>query len=156
MPWKFTLNLFIREKSHSNVTFASTAVLKRVPWRDMLNQFMREKSHSNVTCEYRCSLKGRMNQHVASVHKGKKSFKCNICDATFSDNSYMKTHVSKIHEGKKLWTMPTKDTLLFWINIIVVGNQIFVYIIYWFIFFQIIRIVLLQMTQLILRQSSKN
>ena len=49
VTWKDMLNQFMKERSHSNVKFVTTAVLEKVTWINMLHQFMRVKSHSNVT-----------------------------------------------------------------------------------------------------------
>ena len=43
------LHWFMKERSHSNVTFVTTALLERVVWRTMFYQFMKKKRHSNVT-----------------------------------------------------------------------------------------------------------
>ena len=40
----------------------------------MLRLFMKKKSHSNVTCDYSFSRKSVTKSHVASVHGGKKIY----------------------------------------------------------------------------------
>ena len=90
------------KKSHSNVTFVTTAVLKRVPRKNLLHPFMKEKSQSNVTFVTTAVHKKRtwinMLQwfmkkrnhsraifvtYVESIHVGKKPFKCNTWNNMF-------------------------------------------------------------------------
>ena len=85
----------MKVKSHSNVTFVTTYVLKRASVHEEKKPFKCD------ICDYRCSYKGSMNRHVSSVHEEKKPFKCDICDYSFSQKSVMKSHVESVHGGKK-------------------------------------------------------
>ena len=70
----------------------------------MLHQFMKGRSHSNVTFATTVFLKKKKNSlksHVASVHEGNKPFKCDICDYSCSLKQYMKQHVAKKHKGNQ-------------------------------------------------------
>ena len=40
---KHILNQFMKERNHSNATFATTLLLREWPWGNMLHQFMKEK-----------------------------------------------------------------------------------------------------------------
>ena len=63
--------------------------------------FMKKKSHSNVTFVTTFSQNSNMKSHVASFHEGKKPFKCDICDHSFSQKRDLNTHVASVHEEKK-------------------------------------------------------
>ena len=96
----------MKRKSQSNVTFVTTAVLKRVTWKHMLNQFMKEKkSFKCDICDYSCSQKGTMKRHGVLVHEEKKRFKCNICDYACAKKYNITRHVARKHEAKKLWCL---------------------------------------------------
>ena len=45
----YMLHLFMKEWSHLDVIFVTSALLILVAWIEILNQFMKERSHLNVT-----------------------------------------------------------------------------------------------------------
>ena len=77
------LHQFMKVRSHFVVKFVNTAVSSKVTWKNMLNLFMKERTHLDVTyylCDYSCSQKRVMTNHIASLHEGKRPFRCDICE----------------------------------------------------------------------------
>ena len=67
----------------------------------MLHWFMKEKSRSNVTFVTTAVIQNTIKSHVASVHEKKKPFKCDICGYSCSQKSSMNIHVESVHKEKK-------------------------------------------------------
>ena len=80
----------MKERSHSNVTFVTTAVHEG------------RKLFKCDICNYSSSQKCHINTHVESVHEGKKPFKCDFCDYSCSRKDNMNTHVASVHELKDI------------------------------------------------------
>ena len=97
------LHLFMKEKSHSNVTFLITAVLIRRTWMHTLHQFIRLKSCSNVTFMITAVLKReKINRHF-QLQLFMKEW--NYSNATFATTATQKSdrmkHFASVHEGEK-------------------------------------------------------
>ena len=58
--WKQMFHWFMWERSHLNVTSVTTAVLSKTIWLSFLHQFMRERNLSNVTFVTRTFLKSNI------------------------------------------------------------------------------------------------
>ena len=95
------LHQFMKKKSHSNVKFVLTTVLKNCLKKHIVSVHEEERPFKCDICEFRCSQKGNMTTHVASVHEGKKPFKCGLCDYSCSANRSMKKHVASVHEEER-------------------------------------------------------
>jgi hypothetical protein len=103
---------FMKERSHLNVKFVITLVLKRVTWIYILHEG--KKPFACNICDYRCLSKSNLKQHIEYVHADKKQFKCdicnykckissqcNICETSCSSNGDLKKHFVLVHEGNK-------------------------------------------------------
>ena len=63
----------------------------------MLHQFVKERSHSNVTFVATAVLKELyIKTHVALIHEGKKLFQCEIPMPVYSLRRYMNKHVASV------------------------------------------------------------
>ena len=123
------LDRFMKKKSHSNVTFVTTSVLKMVTWLGR-HLCMKKRSHSNVTfvitdvrervrwtnslIQFKKEKTIAMNKHVASGYEGKKPFKCDICDYRYPVKTKMKTYFALVHEGYKPFKLNTCQYTCSW------------------------------------------
>ena len=123
----------MRERNHSNVTFVTTDVLKRVTWKHMLHLFMKERSHLNVTFEtkllwqfimeispsYVWFVRKYLQQrnleflrkdktYYAVIHAGKKPFSFEVSEDEFSKKSLSKTYRNGLWSSKSVTTAVIK------------------------------------------------
>ena len=93
----------MKERSHSNVSFATTPFLSKIySLKTHILQFIKKKKpYKRKFCNFTCSKRSDLKSNNSSIHERNKPFKCRLFNHTFSQKSSLKQHTTSIHEGRK-------------------------------------------------------